>query len=115
MLGKSGEGFGRLCPIARTRPALTCDITAGAGVSVQCDSPPTTAATEGPPPLYGTCSDSKLADWRKNAPDMWLCEPLPADAILKSLGRALAYAISSFTDFTGTWGFTTSTLGVSAN
>src|SRR5215217_6462659 len=115
MLGNSGDAFGRLCAIARTRFALTCDITAGAGVSVQCDSPDTIDATDGPPPLYGTCRQSMCAICRKYAPDMWLCEPLPADAILRSPGFAFACAMRSFTDLIGTDGFTTSTFGVSAN
>src|SRR5688572_31613652 len=101
MLASTAVALGRLWPIARTRPALTWDITAGAGVSVQCDSPPTTAATEGPPPLYGTCSASKFAACMKYAPDKWLCDPLPAEAILNSFGLALACAMRSFTDFTG--------------
>ena len=55
MFVNSGEACGRLWAMARTRPVVICAITAGAGVSVQCDSPDTTAPTEAPPPLYGTC------------------------------------------------------------
>ncbi|MNC92269.1 hypothetical protein D3C83_86630 [compost metagenome] len=65
------------------RPALTWLIAAGAGISVHWDSPATTAALDGPPPLYGTCNDSKPARWTKYAPERWLCEPAPAEAMLK--------------------------------
>src|ERR1043166_7431057 len=73
------ERLGRLWPIARSRPLLTNVITAGAGVNVHCDSLAITEATEGPPPLYGTCTDWKFANCRKYAPERWLCEPEPAD------------------------------------
>ena len=46
-------GSGRLCPIARRRTELMYDITAGAGVRVQCDSPAMTEATDAPPPSDG--------------------------------------------------------------
>src|ERR1019366_6639832 len=78
----SGVRLGRLWPIARNRPALTSDQTAGAGVIVHCDSPATTAATEAPPPLYGICVDWNLPIVLSNTPVRWLCEPGPAEAML---------------------------------
>src|SRR5262245_461129 len=82
ILGSSGVALGRLCPIARSFPAFTRDMTAAAGVSVHWDSPATTDATDGPPPLYGTCSESMPAACWKYAPERWLCDPAPADAML---------------------------------
>src|SRR5687767_5300171 len=82
MFGSSAVGLGRLCPMARRRPELTCAITAAAGVSVHWDSLAMTEATDGPPPLYGTCRESIWAACWKYAPERWLCDPAPADAML---------------------------------
>ena len=84
------ERRGRLCPIARSRPFFTKGITAGAGVKVQCVWPATTEFTEGPPPLCGTTSDSKLAIVMSSTPERWLCEPTPAEAMLMVARFALA-------------------------
>lgn len=66
----------------RTCLAETCCIAAGAGISEHCDSPATSEAIEGPPPLYGTCKVGILVSWTKYAPVRGLCEPTPADAML---------------------------------
>jgi hypothetical protein len=42
---------------------------------------------------------------------MWMVDPLPEDAMLSLPGLALAYAINSGIDLTGTDGFTTTTFG----
>src|SRR5258707_2125842 len=76
------ERRGGLWQMARRRPFLTKDITAGAGVKVQCVCPASTEFTEGPPPLCGTISDSKSAIDMKSTPERWLCEPTPAEAML---------------------------------
>src|SRR3970040_1014770 len=83
--GSSGVGLGRVCAIARMRPALTWTIAAGAGMRVHWDSLATTEALDGPPPLYGTCSDSMPALCWKYAPARWPCAPAPAEAILKGV------------------------------
>src|SRR5258706_15206573 len=76
------ERRGRLCPSARSLPFLRKDITAGAGGKVQCVCPATTEFTEGPPPLWGTISDSKSAIDMKSTPERGLGEPTPAEAML---------------------------------
>src|SRR6185295_1204994 len=112
--GRSGVRCCRLWPSARKRPLFINPITAGAGVMVHCDSPATTDATEAPPPLYGTWVDCRPASASKATPVRWLCEPAPADAMLRELPLALTQSAHSFMFFAGTLGFTTSTLGVAA-
>ena len=62
-------------------------------------------------PLYGTCSILTPA-WRlKSSAAIWPVEPVPADRIGQLSGRAFASWTSSFTERTGSDGFTTSTIG----
>ena len=86
--------------MARRRPAFTCDIAAGAGAKVKCVSPATTEATEGPPPLCGTCSASNPPICVRITPARWLVEPTPAEAMLTLPLFARANSTSSFTDLT---------------
>ena len=103
-----------LCAIARRRPDFTSDIVAGAGAMVQCDSPATTDPTDGPPPLYGTCSDSKSAITISSTPPRWLAAPGPAEAMLTLPLFAREYSTNSFTLPIGRAGLTTSTFGMTA-
>src|SRR5215211_8438657 len=58
---------------------------------------------------------SILAMLLNNSPERWLVEPGPAEAKLILPGWLLASAISSWTLFAGTAGFTIRTIGATAN
>ena len=54
------RGTGRIIAAMKEHGVRRLIVSAGAGVSVHCDSFAITEATEAPPPLYGMCSDSNL-------------------------------------------------------
>jgi hypothetical protein len=62
-------------------------------------------------PLNGTCVPWMPATWLNSSPDRCGPEPMPTDAKLTASARCFAQATSSFTDFAGTLGEATSTLG----
>src|SRR5207253_1519496 len=52
-------------PSARSRPLLTCTMAPATVASMKLMSPPTRLASPGPSPLYGTCTASIFAWYRR--------------------------------------------------
>ena len=76
------------------------------GTTITCTSPPSSAVSAGPAPLYGTCSMSD-AGAHAERPAM-RCSTLPTPGEPKVSFCFLARAINSATDFAGTDGLTAS-------
>src|SRR5262245_26962376 len=72
------------------------------------------SAIDWPVPLYGTCTRSTPAMLLNISPAKCGVLPLPAEGKLSLPGCAWAYAINSFTDFTGNDGCTTTKCGTEA-
>src|SRR5262245_58701610 len=107
MVGVSGKALLRVFDVtasARSLPSLTSGT---AGVTAPKDngvSPATVAATAGPPPPNGTCTNSGASESRNSSPTSWGGVPTPGDAKLYLSGLALISASSSFTLCAGTDG-----------
>ena len=116
-VGYSGISGVRLAPvtaIARRRPLLTCGIAGGASLNTSCTWPAIKSFTDSTVPLYGTCVICTPVSVLNNSPARCAGEPAPPEPKFRLDGLALASAIMSCTDFTGTFGFTTSTFGPAA-
>src|ERR1043166_8190080 len=117
-VGKCGtacERFALTTASARSRPAFTCGMVDTALAAVTEMRPATRSRMLGAVPLYGTCTILTPA-MRVNISIARCCGlPLPEDDHNSSFGCALASAISSLTERTGTDGCTASTLGESTS
>src|SRR6266850_1736793 len=116
-VGTSGSAGERVAPptaSARSLPERTWGSGPCIGVKVHCASPETTASTEAPAPLYGTCVARTSARLVRRRPARWLDEATPAEAMLSSPGFAFISATSSFTEVAGNDGFTASRFWLTA-
>src|ERR1035437_7536590 len=115
IVGTSGAAGERVVVVtvrARSLPARTCGIAGGMPQKNINTCPPMRSGITCPAPLYGTCTMSIFSIVFSSSPERCCTLPMPGEAKVSCAGRALASAISSFTDFTGSEGWTTRTSGV---
>src|SRR5712671_6679284 len=113
MVGTSGRIGLRVLPVtasARSVPPLICAAADATVLNPIGLCPPTIADTDGPAPLYGTCTRSRPSDCRICSPARCACVPAPGDAKLNLPGLALTSSTSSLTVLAGIDGLTESTV-----
>ena len=77
--GRSLKRSGISTASARTRPALICCTAAGAATTSMSVSPPTSAPSATPDPLYGTCTMSSFSRLFSSSGARWVVVPTPPD------------------------------------
>src|SRR5205823_6251502 len=95
---------------ARNLPSLICGPADAMVLKPIGVCPATTDAIEGPAPLNGTCTRSRLSDWQNFSPARCACVPAPGEAKLYLPGLARITSMSSLTAFAGTDGLTVITV-----
>src|SRR5574338_1073708 len=117
MVGTSGSASERLALVtasARRRPAWICGVVGGMAVQPIGTWLPTTAATAGPAPPYGTAVKSALVVSARSRAERSGVVPMPGVAMLYLPGLDLAFLTRSAIDFTGDDGCAVNTLGDAA-
>src|SRR5688500_2126183 len=97
--------------IARTLPERTCGRAVDNAAKFTWHWPASIAVIEGEPPLYGTVTIFVPVRCMKSSAARCVLVAMPLVATLRSPGLALASAITSFTDLTGTEGWTMTMCG----
>src|SRR5262245_58350109 len=109
--GATAEGFALVTAKALNLPDFTCGIPDGALANDICTSPSIRAASDCAAPLYWTRTISIFAMDFSNSAARWPELPVEAVPKLSCPGLALARAIKSFSDPTGSAGLTRTSEG----